>query len=155
MDHLLLLGIVAVGPAGHDELMVIVKVGFGHAQRAEDIVVARNAVLHAVVAVVGKVEAFGKQLFPAIFAVRIGRIGRILDAVGIVGIQLIVFGIHARGRAVEHALDRALVARIHAVVTGRSISTSPAWLMFSIASSRKAEISIARAFCRSIPRLVK
>ena len=65
--------------------------------RPKDVVKPRNPVLQAIIAIVGEEQSLGEQLFPTIFAVRRGGIGRRFGAVGVVGIFLIVGRIHARG----------------------------------------------------------
>src|SRR4051812_15570728 len=71
---------------------------------AEDIVVARDAAIHAVIAVVGKVQPLTEQLFPAVLAIRGSGIGALLAAVGVIRILLIMGGIHTCRRGVEYAL---------------------------------------------------
>ena len=85
----------------------------------EDVVIARDAAFHAMVAVVGEVDPFGEEFFPTVFAVGISGVGAVLARHRSGRISLVVFRIHAGGGAVEHAPDRTLVAGIHDVEVDR------------------------------------
>src|SRR6202030_1506393 len=53
-------------------------------QRSEDVVIARDAHLHPLVALIGEVEPLAEELLPAVLAVGRGGIGGILRGPGIV-----------------------------------------------------------------------
>src|SRR5262249_44704292 len=78
--------------------------------RSKDIVEAGDADRDAVVARVGEIEALGEELFPTVFAIGSGRVSGILRALRVIGIELVVLGVHAGGGGVEEFLDARAVA---------------------------------------------
>jgi hypothetical protein len=73
----------------------------------------------AVIPHIRKVQPLAEELLPAVFAVRRGGVGRLLGALGIVGIALVVLGINARRRRVEELSDARLHAEIEDVQVDR------------------------------------
>src|SRR2546426_7625992 len=65
---------------------------------AEDVVVACDVHIEAVIAGIREVQALAEELLPAVLAVRIGGIGTVLGAVRIVRINLVLPGINAGRR---------------------------------------------------------
>ena len=105
----------------------------------ENIVVASDPNLHAVIAAIGEVETFAKQLFPSVLAIRCSRVGRRFGAIRIVGVDLVVFRIHTGRRGVENSLvvpavsgvqdvevdARRVVHHIGVVFSGEDVARSP------------------------------
>jgi hypothetical protein len=58
----------------------------------------------------GEVQSLTEQLLPAVFAVRLGRIGAVFGEVGIIRVFLIIFGIHAGGRRIKDVVQVAFIA---------------------------------------------
>ena len=109
--------LIAVAP----DLDLAAQLGFGHlaadgggrlflaagpgAFGAEDVVEARDAAFHAVVAAIGQIQPLAEQFLPAVLAVGGGRIGGGFGAVGVVRVFLVVGRIHAGRGRIEHPLD--------------------------------------------------
>ena len=55
-----------------------------------------------------QIESFTEQLFPSIFRVGRGRVGRVFRAVGVQGIPQIVFRVDASRRGIENLLHSSL-----------------------------------------------